>query len=55
MRDLILKMFMSLDGFVGGADGDRNWMINPDPAAKAWAVERVWNSGLRVAYDLRLR
>lgn len=48
MRDLILKMFMSLDGFVGGADGDRSWMINPDPVAKAWAVERAWNSGLHV-------
>ena len=30
MRELILKMFMSLDGFVGSTDGDHTWMINPD-------------------------
>jgi dihydrofolate reductase len=48
MRDLILKMFMSLDGFVGSLDGDSSWMINPDPAAKAWGIERAWNTSLHV-------
>jgi dihydrofolate reductase len=48
VRELILKMFMSVDGFVGRVDGDRNWMINPDPVAKAWGIERAWNSSLHV-------
>jgi dihydrofolate reductase len=48
MRDLILRMYMSLDGFVGSKDGDRNWMINPDPAAKGWMVERARNTSLHV-------
>ena len=48
MRELILKMFMSLDGFVGSTNGDHTWMINPDPGAKAWGVERAWNASLHV-------
>lgn len=48
MRDLILKMFMSLDGFVGSADGDHAWVINPDPTAKAWGIERAWSASLHV-------
>lgn len=31
MRDLVLKMFMSFDGFVGSADGEHAWVINPAP------------------------
>ncbi|HZZ67444.1 MAG TPA: dihydrofolate reductase family protein [Phenylobacterium sp.] len=41
-------MFMSLDGFVGSADGGNSWMINPDPVAKAWGVERARDAGLHV-------
>lgn len=48
MRELILKMFMSLDGFVGRVDGDPSWMINPDPVAKAWGIERAWSTSLHV-------
>jgi dihydrofolate reductase len=48
MRELILKMFISLDGFVGSTDGDNSWMINPDPVAKAWAVEKAWDCSLIV-------
>ena len=48
MRDLILRMYMSLDGFVGSADGDSQWMINPEPVAKAWLIERAWNTSLHV-------
>ena len=48
MRELILKMHMSIDGFVGSLDGDNKWMINPDPVAKAWMIERVWNTSLHV-------
>jgi dihydrofolate reductase len=48
MRELILKMHMSIDGFVGSLDGDNKWMINPDPVAKAWMIERVWNTSLHI-------
>ncbi|HEY4369068.1 MAG TPA: dihydrofolate reductase family protein [Steroidobacteraceae bacterium] len=48
MRELILKMFMSLDGFVGSTDGNTSWMMNPDPVGKAWNVERAWNTSLHV-------
>jgi dihydrofolate reductase len=48
MRELILKMFISLDGLVGSTDGDNSWMINPDPVAKAWAVEKAWDTSLIV-------
>jgi dihydrofolate reductase len=48
MKELILKMFISLDGFVGSTDGDNSWMINPDPVAKAWAVEKAWDTSLIV-------
>jgi dihydrofolate reductase len=48
MRDLILKMSISIDGFVGGADGGLRWIFNGDQAAIAWTVETVWNAGLHV-------
>jgi dihydrofolate reductase len=48
MRELILKMHMSIDGFVGSLDGDNKWMINPDPVGKAWMIERVWNTSLHI-------
>jgi dihydrofolate reductase len=39
---------MSVDGFVGSLDGDHTWMINPDPVAKTWMIERSWNTSLHV-------
>jgi dihydrofolate reductase len=48
MRELILKMSMSLDGFVSDLDGRNTWMFGADQEAKAWSVETLWNSGLHV-------
>jgi dihydrofolate reductase len=48
MRELILKMSMSLDGFVCGADGEISWIFRSDPAAVAWSVETVWNASLHI-------
>jgi dihydrofolate reductase len=48
MRDLILKMSMSLDGFVGGADGGASWVFGADPEATAWTVETIWNASLHI-------
>ena len=48
MRDLILKMSMSIDGFVSDLDGRNTWMFGSDQEAKAWSVETLWNAGLHI-------
>ena len=47
MRRLILKMSMSLDGFVSGPNGEIDWIAgNRDDGATAWIVETLWRAGL---------
>jgi dihydrofolate reductase len=48
MRELILKMSMSLDGFVSGPEGDVAWMFSGDQQAIAWSVETVGNASLHI-------
>ncbi|NLR98661.1 dihydrofolate reductase family protein [Rhizobium sp. P38BS-XIX] len=48
MRDLILKMSMSVDGFVSDLEGTNRWMFGADPEAKAWSVETIWSAGLHI-------
>ncbi|MFC5435616.1 dihydrofolate reductase family protein [Rhodanobacter umsongensis] len=48
MRELILKMSMSLDGFVAGPNGEADWVFGADQEAKAWAVETIWNASLHI-------
>ncbi len=49
MRKLILKMSMSLDGFVGDAKGGLEWMFkNSDNAGKAWTVDKISGAGLHI-------
>jgi len=48
VRELILKMSISVDGFVAGADGAINWVFGPDQAARAWSVETVSNASLHI-------
>jgi dihydrofolate reductase len=48
MRELILKMSMSLDGFVGGPEGEAEWVFGADQEAQAWVVEAVWNASLHI-------
>jgi dihydrofolate reductase len=48
MRELVLKMSMSFDGFVAGPDGKADWVFGADQEAKAWAVEKVWNASLHI-------
>lgn len=48
MRELILKMSISIDGFVGGPDGDIKWVFGSDQEAKAWTVETIWNASLHI-------
>lgn len=47
MRRLVLKMSMSLDGFVAGPNGEIDWMIRSrDEGAKAWIADTLWQAGL---------
>lgn len=48
MRELILKMSISIDGFVGAADGGLKWIFDNDQEAVAWTVETVWNASLHI-------
>lgn len=48
MRELILKMSISLDGFVSDLAGTNTWMYGADPESKAWAVETTRNSSLHI-------
>lgn len=48
MRDLILKMSLSVDGFVSDLDGRNTWMFGADQEAKAWAVDYLWNASLHI-------
>jgi dihydrofolate reductase len=48
VRELILKMSISVDGFVSDLDGTNKWMVGSDPESKAWAVETTWNASLHI-------
>lgn len=48
MRELILKMSMSLDGFVSDLAGVNSWMYGSDPEAVAFGVETTWNASLHI-------
>ncbi len=49
MRKLILKMSMSLDGFVGGPNGEVDWIFpSMDKGATLWTLESVWMAGFHV-------
>jgi len=46
-RKLILKMSMSLDGFVGGPNGELDWLFrNSDPESVAWTVASIASASL---------
>ncbi len=47
MRKLIMKMSMSVDGFVSGANGEMDWVFKSStPESKAWAIEQTWDADL---------
>jgi hypothetical protein len=49
MRKLVLKMSMSVDGFVGAPNGGVKWIFRSfDDALIAWQLERVWEAGLYI-------
>jgi dihydrofolate reductase len=49
MRKLILKMSVSLDGFVGGPNGEIDWIFrSTDDTAAAWTVDNIWQAGIHI-------
>jgi len=49
MRKLILKMSTSLDGFVGGPNGEIDWLLKTmDDAAAEWTINAIWQAGLHI-------
>ncbi|SFI98021.1 dihydrofolate reductase family protein [Caulobacter sp. UNC279MFTsu5.1] len=48
MRDLILKMSISVDGFVSDLEGRNTWMFGADQEAKAWSVAFIGTAGLHI-------
>ena len=49
MRDLILGMSMSLDGFVAGPNGETDWIFSTGgPDGKAWKLGTVSSAGVHV-------
>ncbi len=49
MRRLILKMSISLDGFVGGPNGEIDWIFRTlDDAATAWTLDTLSRAGLHI-------
>ncbi|HEY1891064.1 MAG TPA: dihydrofolate reductase family protein [Steroidobacteraceae bacterium] len=49
MRELILKMSISIDGFVASPDGGNQWVVDTrDPKAGEWMVNTLWDAGLHV-------
>ena len=46
MRKLVLKMSMSLDGFVGGPNGEADWVFRTlDAGASAWILDGIRSAG----------
>jgi len=49
MRKLILKMSMSVDGFVAGPNGEIDWIFKSmDDKAAAWTLDALWQAGLHI-------
>lgn len=49
MRKLILKMSMSLDGFVGGPNGEIDWIFKSfDESINEWTENILWQAGVHI-------
>lgn len=49
MRKLLLKMSMSVDGFVGGAKGEVDWIFaTMDDGAVDWTMKTIWQAGVHI-------
>lgn len=49
MRKLILKMSVTIDGFVGGPNGELDWIFKTlGEDATAWTVDQLWQAGAQL-------
>lgn len=49
MRKLILRMNISADGFVGGPNGEIDWIFKSfDDSASSWTVATLWQAGVHI-------
>jgi dihydrofolate reductase len=49
MRKLILKMSISIDGFVGGPNGEIDWLLKSiDAETTNWLLSTIWNAGVHI-------
>ncbi|HTH98628.1 MAG TPA: dihydrofolate reductase family protein [Stellaceae bacterium] len=49
MRRLVMKMSISADGFVGGSNGEIDWLFrSADEGTTGWVVDTVWRAGLHI-------
>jgi len=48
MRKLILKMNISIDGFVAGPRGEIDWIFTNLDDAKSWIVDTLWQAGVHI-------
>jgi dihydrofolate reductase len=49
MRRLILKMSISIDGFVGGPNGEIDWVFRSmDEETSAWTMDTLWQTDLHI-------
>jgi dihydrofolate reductase len=49
MRKLILKMSMTTDGFVGGPNGEIDWLFESlDQEATRWIADTLWQAGIHI-------
>lgn len=49
MRKLMMKMSMSIDGFVCGPNGEADWIFrSSDETSRAWSVEQNRRAGLTI-------
>jgi dihydrofolate reductase len=49
MRKLVLKMSVSVDGFVGGPNGEIDWLFRSmDEGSTAWTVNSIGQAGVHV-------
>jgi dihydrofolate reductase len=49
MRKLILKMSVSIDGFVAGPNREIDWIFrSTDDEATTWTVESLWQTGVHI-------
>ncbi len=47
MRRVVLGMFVSVDGFVSGPNGEVDWIFRfGDDATDEWIVENLWEAGV---------